>query len=202
MSTAAGGAEGSAEGSPAFGPGGELVEVVDENGAVVRVATRAEVRAGNLRHRCTYVAVVDGEDRLVVHQRADWKDVFPGYWDLCFGGVCGVGEEWDTSAARELAEEAGITGVVLRPLGPVTYDDATNHSVGRAYLVRWSGPVTCPDGEVVAVDRIPLADLGPWLTGRPVCPDSASVVAPLLMALGPDDLAVRRRPPRPPGGGS
>ncbi|MDH4076132.1 MAG: NUDIX domain-containing protein, partial [Acidimicrobiia bacterium] len=103
-------------------PGEELVEVVDEAGSVVRVATRTDVRAGNLRHRCTYIAVVDGDGRLVVHQRADWKDVYPGYWDLCFGGVCGVGEEWAESAARELAEEAGIAGAALRLLGPVAYD--------------------------------------------------------------------------------
>jgi len=165
------------------------VEVVDETGAVVRVASRAEIRAGNLRHRCTYIAVVDGDDRLVVHQRADWKDVYPGYWDLCFGGVCGVGERWEASAARELAEEAGITGAVLRPLGPVSYDADDGHIVGRVYLARWRGPVTCPDGEVVAVDRIPLADLGRWLAGRAVCPDSSAVVAPLLAVLGPDDLA-------------
>jgi 8-oxo-dGTP pyrophosphatase MutT (NUDIX family) len=164
------------------------VEVLDEAGAVVRVATRAEVRAGNLRHRCTYIAVVDGEGQLVVHQRADWKDVHPGYWDLCFGGVCGVGEAWEESAARELAEEAGITVAGLQLLGPVAYDADDGHIVGRAYLARWSGPVTCPDGEVVAVDRIPLVGLGPWLTGRPVCPDSAAVVAPLLTALDPDDL--------------
>jgi len=170
-------------------PGEELVEVVDEAGSVVRVATRTDVRAGNLRHRCTYIAVVDGDGRLVVHQRADWKDVYPGYWDLCFGGVCGVGEEWAESAARELAEEAGIAGAALRLLGPVAYDADDGHIVGRAYLAHWSGPVTCPDGEVVAVDRIPLADLDRWLAGRPVCPDSAAVVAPLLAALGPDGLA-------------
>lgn len=179
----------SAGAGPATGPAGELVEVVDEAGSVVRVATRAEVRAGNLRHRCTYIAVIDGDGRLVVHQRADWKDVYPGYWDLCFGGVCGVGETWEISAARELAEEAGITGASLRSLGPVSYDADDGHIVGWAYVARWRGPVTCPDGEVVAIDRIPLAALGRWLAGREVCPDSAAVVAPLLAALGPVDPA-------------
>ena len=169
------------------GPGSELVEVLDDAGAVVGVATRAEIRAGTLRHRCTYIAVIDGEGRLVVHQRADWKDVYPSYWDLCFGGVCGVGESWETSAARELAEEAGITGAALQPLGPVTYEADDGRIVGRVFLARWSGAVTCPDGEVVAVDRVPMADLDRWLASRPVCPDSVAVVAPLLLrALDPD----------------
>ena len=40
------------------GAGAELVEVVDESGAVVEVVTRAAMRARNLRHRSTFVVVV------------------------------------------------------------------------------------------------------------------------------------------------
>ena len=43
-----------------------------------------------------------------MHRRAEWKDVYPGYWDVCFGGVLGAGEAWDDAAHRELQEEAGI----------------------------------------------------------------------------------------------
>src|SRR5690606_5285189 len=82
----------------------EPVEVVDRNGTVVDVVDRARMRAKRLRHRCTYVAVVDAADRVVVHRRADWKDVWPGRWDIAFGGVVAVGETWDAAAARELAE--------------------------------------------------------------------------------------------------
>ncbi|MDG1088200.1 MAG: hypothetical protein P8P20_10715, partial [Acidimicrobiales bacterium] len=66
----------------------QLVEHVDEDGAVIEIVTRAEMRARTLRHRSVYVAVLDSDDRLLVHKRADWKDVFPGAWDLAFGGIC------------------------------------------------------------------------------------------------------------------
>lgn len=163
-------------------PADELVEVVDPTGRVLRLATRREVRDGTLWHRCTYVGVLTSAGELVVHQRADWKDVYPSYWDVCFGGVCGVGEDWETSARRELVEEAGISGVPLIDLGPVTYDADDGHLVGRVFVARHDGPLSCPDGEVVATDLIPLAEIDQWLHGRPVCPDSRQVALPLVRA--------------------
>ena len=68
-----------------------------------------------------YVVVLRPGDRVVVHQRAAWKDVAPSAWDLAFGGVCGVGEGWLESATRELAEEAGLTDVPLTDLGQGTW---------------------------------------------------------------------------------
>ena len=55
-------------------PGDEKVEVVDEHGTVLRVVSRAEMRAGNLRHRTTYVVVRTAAGEVVAHRRADDKD--------------------------------------------------------------------------------------------------------------------------------
>ncbi|MEM9134507.1 MAG: NUDIX domain-containing protein [Actinomycetota bacterium] len=163
-------------------PAAELVEWVDADGSVIDVVTRERVRAETLRHRCTYVAVLTTDDDLIVHQRADWKDVYPSYWDLAFGGITGVGEPWDEAARRELAEEAGVEGTELVPLGPVRYDADDGHIVGRVYLTRHDGPLSCPDGEVVATGRVPLAGIDRWLEGRRVCLDSLQLVLPLVRA--------------------
>ena len=159
---------------------GELVEVVDPDGTVLEVVTRQRLRAEKLRHRCTYVAVVTSDQQLVVHQRASWKDIYPSYWDVCFGGVCGVGEPWLVSAQRELAEEAGVTGQDLIDLGSVSYDAEDGHIVGRAYVVRYDGPLSCPDGEVVEVDTVPAVSIDAWAQGRSLCPDSQLLVLPLV----------------------
>ncbi|MEL7208271.1 MAG: NUDIX domain-containing protein [Actinomycetota bacterium] len=172
----------SADRPPPTDPGEELVEWVDVDGSVIDVVPRRRVRAEVLRHRCTYVVVLTGADELVVHQRADWKDVYPSYWDICFGGITGVGEQWEDAARRELAEEAGIEGTDLVPLGPVHYDAEDGRIVGRAFVTRHDGVLDCPDGEVVAVDRVPRAELAHWLQDRPVCPDSRQLVLPLLQA--------------------
>lgn len=162
----------------------ELVEEVDETGTVLRVVTRAEMRAGRLRHRCTYVVVIDDRNRVVVHQRAAWKDLWPSRWDLAFGGVAGVGEPWDDAAARELAEEAGVRAS-LQPLGvePSAYTDPDAALVGRVYLARHDGPFSFPDGEVAATERVPVAEVLAWVAARPHCPDSVALVADPLADL-------------------
>lgn len=160
----------------------ELVEHVGEDGSVIEVVTRAEMRARRLRHRCTYVVVIDSHDRVVVHRRAEWKDVYPGWWDLAFGGVCGVGEPWLESARRELAEEAGLIVGELIDLGPVEYGDENGSLLGWCYLALTDDEPVCDDGEVVEIGRVPRRDLADWADGRQVCLDSCSVVLPLVTA--------------------
>lgn len=164
------------------GPGDELVEVVDELGTVLDVVRRADMRARNLRHRAVFVAVVDA-GRVLVHQRAAWKDVFPGAWDLAFGGVLGVGEDWRSAARRELAEEAGVElpdAAALQRLGSGAYEDERVRLVAEVFSVRASGPFSFDDGEVVAVEWVGLAELDGWVAARQVVPDSVAIVLPLL----------------------
>ncbi len=180
-------------------PGEQLVDVIDEHGEVVEVVTRARMRAEALPHRTVFIAVLDREDRVIVHQRADWKDVWPSRWDVCFGGVVDAGEAWRDAAIRELAEEAGVvvSSSDLRYLwhgwfhaagpdggpdgGPAGGSDRELHELGHVFLVRHDGPFTCPDGEVQTVDRVPLIDLGTWLDDHDVVDDSLALVIPSLI---------------------
>jgi len=159
----------------------ELIALVDEADRVIEVVTRAEARArgASARHRACYVAVLTSADELVVHRRADWKDVYPGYWDVCFGGVLGADEGWDEAAHRELLEEAGVD-VPLALLGIASWEAPDARLNGRVYLGRSDGPFTCPDGEVVEVATVPLPELDAWLTDHDVCPDSVDLVVPRL----------------------
>lgn len=181
------------EGELAASAAAELVEVVDLAGTVERVVTRAEMRAGRLRHRCTYIVVIDSHERLVVHQRAAWKDVWPSRWDVAFGGVVGVGEDWGVAAIRELREEAGVEAG-LQELGGGAYDDHDVSVLGRVYLARHDGPFTFPDGEVQQADRVPIDEVEIWMQGRQLCPDSLSLAAVALAELahpgppGPDPV--------------
>ena len=167
----------------------EMVEVADERGVVERLATRAEMRAGNLRHRSVAVVVVTRAGEVVAHRRADWKDVWPGRWDVCFGGVVDVGEDWRDAARRELAEEAGVSvaETALRELGAGSFTDADVSAVSRIYAVTHDGPFHPADGEVAELVLVPLSDIDGWLAGRLLCPDTRALVLPLLRALGRPD---------------
>lgn len=167
----------------------QLVEHVDAQGTVLEIVTRAEMRERSLRHRSVYIAVLnddDGENRLLIHKRADWKDVYPGAWDLAFGGVCDVGESWADSATRELSEEAGVAGELI-DAGPVAYDAPGVALIGRLYVCRHSGPFAFNDGEVVDSRWLPLADLAEFVATNEVPEDSAIIVtaATLRAALPP-----------------
>ena len=159
----------------------ELVDLVDEDDRVVQVVTRAEMRARGAaaRHRACYVAVLTTRDELVVHRRADWKEVYPGYWDIAFGGVLAAGEPWDDAARRELAEEAGVDAEP-QLVAVSSWSAPDTNLNARVYLARSDGPFSCPDGEVVEVATIPLGELDAWREGRAVCPDSVDLVTPHL----------------------
>ncbi len=158
--------------------GDEPVEEVDGDGRVLGIVTRAEVRARRVRHRTVFVAVLDeAGERLLVHRRADWKDVWPGRWDLAFGGICGVAEDWRAAAVRELAEEAGLAAPLVE-LGSGAYEDDAVAEVARIFTARSDDEPTCPDGEVAEVAWVPRRDLRTWVAGRPVCPDSVALVLP------------------------
>ena len=164
-------------------PAEQLVEEVDASGRVLRVVTRAVMRAERLRHRCTYIGVVstDGSS-LLVHQRSFDKDVFPGWWDVVAGGVCAVGEPWDVSAERELAEELGVTGVPLVDVGGGSWSGGGVSVVGRAFVARSDGPFTFADGEVIQARFMTWAEVDALVASADVCPDSVELALPLVRA--------------------
>jgi 8-oxo-dGTP pyrophosphatase MutT (NUDIX family) len=164
-------------------PAAEPVEIVDPDGRVERVVTRAEMRAGNLRHRATYIVVRNAGGDVLVHQRAPWKDIWPSRWDVAFGGICDVGEAWAAAAARELAEESGLVAE-LTDRGPVRFENDATRVVGRVFVAVADDPATAtrfPDGEVVDHGWVPAAQLAIWAAAHELCDDSAAVVLPLLV---------------------
>jgi isopentenyldiphosphate isomerase len=161
-------------------PGDELVDVVDEDDRVVATVARGQMRARRLRHRCVFIVVRRSDGRLLVHQRSAAKDLWPSAWDVAVGGVVAAGEAWDDAAARELAEEVGIDGVVPRFVRAGGYSDADVDELARVYTVTWDGPIRFVDGEVVAAAWLGPDELATWRASRPFCPDSLVLAGDLL----------------------
>lgn len=157
------------------------MSLVDEHGAVVGRAPRARMRRDNLRHAATAVLVRRTDGRIYVHRRSDRKDWCPGCHDAAAGGVVVEGEQPEESARRELAEELGITGVPLRPLGTSLHEDDTVRVFEHCFEVTYDGVVTHSDGEVAWGTWMTLPELGDLLADEawPFVPDTRALLTRL-----------------------
>ena len=88
----------------------ELFDVVDSEDRVIGQATRGEVHAKGLLHRSVHIWVFNSRGDLFLQKRAMTKDENPGYWDSSAAGHVNTGEDYRTTAHRELMEELGISG--------------------------------------------------------------------------------------------
>jgi 8-oxo-dGTP pyrophosphatase MutT (NUDIX family) len=160
-----------------------LYDPGDDAGRVVGVTSRRRVRRENLPHAATAVLLRRPDGRLLVHRRADTKDVWPGLHDCAAGGVVLAGESPDEAAARELSEELGVTGVPLRPRLRTWYRDDVTHYLAHVYEASWDGGVIFADGEVAEAWWEPEAMLRERLAdpGWPFVPDTRQF---LLMLSG------------------
>jgi len=159
--------------------GDEIVEVLDDAGAVTGVAPRTRVWAENLWHRTAYVVVRSGYGAVLVHRRALTKTLEPGVWDLGFGGACEVGEDWAAAAARELFEEAGIR-TPLRELGPYRWDGEDSREVGVLFETVSDGPFAHPPDEVATSRLVRLDELAAFCAGHRVLESALGLVLPHL----------------------
>lgn len=152
-------------------------------GRVVGTAPRSRMRAENLPHAAVKILVRDADGRVYVHRRTETKDLFPGLDDLWVGGVITTGEEPDSAAVRELSEELGLRGCVLRPLDRHWYTDTRTNFLAYTYETvhdpERHGPIVHQEAEV--------AD-GWWMTwdeltarlaepGSPFAPDGSELLA-------------------------
>lgn len=175
------------------GAGDELVEWVDEDEQVIEVVSRARMRAENLRHRSSAVVVLTTDGRLLVHRRSDTKDLRPGWWDVCAGGVVGVGETYEAAARRELAEEVGLDDATIELLGPGRWDDVDSIEMSRIYLTVHDGPYVAVDGEVAELRLVTREQLRDLLRREHFLPSCRGMILPLVPGFA--DLADTPHPP-------
>jgi len=160
------------------GPRDEPVEHVDTDGRVIGIVPRSRMRRDNLRHRSASVIVTNSRGDLLVHRRADDKDVFPGWWDIAAGGVVGVGETYAEAAVRELAEELGITAVDLEFVASGHHDDEHAREVCHVFRVVHDGPLRFDDGEITEARFVTPPELAELLAHERFLPGSLRMIGP------------------------
>lgn len=145
----------------------ELFDVVDEQDVVLRRASRAEVHAQGLIHRAVHILVFNKNRDCILQKRSMLKDRQPGVWDSSAAGHVDAGEDYETTARRELEEELGIADAPLIALGKLPPSPATGMEHVALYAARYDGRVRFPAAEISAVLPFPVDLIDAWIARRP-----------------------------------
>ena len=95
----------------------ELFPIVDEQGNILRAATRGECHNGSkLLHPVVHLHVFNSAGQLYLQRRPAWKDIQPGKWDTAVGGHVDLGESVEQALRREAREELGISDFTPQPV--------------------------------------------------------------------------------------
>ena len=86
----------------------EIFDIVNERDEVIGQRPRREVHQLGLWHRAVHILVFNARGEVFLQKRSMLKDTAKGKWDSSTSGHVDSGEDYDTSAVRELGEEIGL----------------------------------------------------------------------------------------------
>ncbi|MGI9328284.1 MAG: NUDIX hydrolase [Pseudomonadales bacterium] len=100
----------------------EPFEVFSASGEPLGIEPRGKVHRLGLWHRSSHVFLFDQQQRLLLQQRSQEKDLYPGAWDYSVGEHLQPGETYLAAALRGMQEEMGITleALAMESLGAPT----------------------------------------------------------------------------------
>lgn len=152
----------------------EQFEVVDDKGRPAGLVPRHRVHAEGWWHRAVHVWIFDSAGRVLLQRRSPDKDVNPDRWDVSCGEHLQPGESYWDAAHRGLAEELGIDGVALEPLGgerAVAFDwpelGIHDYECQQAYRGITDATLTAEPAEIAELHWLAPAELLAWLAAEP-----------------------------------
>ena len=163
----------------------EQVVWVDRDDRVVGALPRHELRERSLIGRGTFILLFNSAGELCVHQRTLSKALYPGFWDVAAGGMVGVDESYADSAARELEEELGVSGVALTAHERFYFEGEENHLWCAVFSAVWDGPLQVQPEEVQCASFMTVDQALHLSQTQPYCPDSLAALKRYLAQIKP-----------------
>lgn len=164
-----------------YNPAEELVLIVDKDNQAIGSCTRKEMREKTLTHRATFVFVVNPEGKLYVQKRTTTKDVFPGFYDVCTGGVVAANDPSILdSARRELQEEIGINPENIEFCFYHLYQDAGTSIWCACFLTYWEGELILQPEEVQWIELMSIDEIFTRSQTENFCPDALVLLRMLV----------------------
>lgn len=165
------------------------IQIVDKNGKFLGLATDPkEARRKSQIRLISRVNLVNGKGQYLLQKRAEHMDAWPGCWDHSGAGHVDAGETPEEAAYRELAEEIGVTNVVLTHQRELYHDNSpeADGSVNRMYSHIYTGlfngnikSLRLDPDEVSEVRWFSVAEINHMINENP-----ASVTDGILVSFG------------------
>ena len=120
----------------------ETFPVVDEEGNILRAASRGECHNGSkLLHPVVHLHVFNSRNELYLQKRPDWKDIQPGKWDTSVGGHVDLGESVSMALRREAREELGISDFTPTELSHYVFESDREKELVFSYRTTYDQPI-------------------------------------------------------------
>jgi 16S rRNA (adenine1518-N6/adenine1519-N6)-dimethyltransferase len=145
---------------------GEIFDVVDENDRVTHQTSRFNVHAHKLRHRAVHVFVFNARGDLFLQKRSRWKDKCPSVWDSSAAGHVNAGDDYATTAPREIREELGVEAE-LEEFAALAASESTGWEFVRLYRAQHEGPFRLPPAEIESGAFFTPEQIARWIAARP-----------------------------------
>ncbi|KAL0031069.1 hypothetical protein WJX77_002321 [Trebouxia sp. C0004] len=158
----------------------EKVAIVDENNTLIGSSTRGQMRAENLIHRCSFIAIFNSQGKLYVQKRVSFKETYPSFYDPAPGGVVGANESYEESAEREIEEEMGVRNVQLQKCFDFYHTDDISRVWGRLFSCTYDGTFRLDPEEVESGDFMSVKEVKELMSSGKVPPDSTACMEKYL----------------------
>lgn len=134
-----------------------LWHVSDDDVPLGRIE-RTRAHAEQITHRSGIVFLLDTDANVYLTRRAATKRIFPACHDSSASFHVAYGESYAEAAAREAAEELGVTGP-LQLLGRFCHHDPPEHQWVAVFVMTYEGgpialdPTEASSGAFLALDE-------------------------------------------------
>lgn len=137
----------------------ELFDLVDLQDRVIGQVRRGDAhRDPGLLHRSVQILVFASDGRVLLQRRSQAKDLFPGFYCASASGHVMSGDNYVTTAAREIVEELGVA-VPLHFIGKALVRSQPETEWTALFLARCDGPFQFSPAETDGGAFFTLAEL-------------------------------------------
>ncbi|HWD94704.1 MAG TPA: NUDIX domain-containing protein [Verrucomicrobiae bacterium] len=146
----------------------DIFDVVDERDEVIGRKPRSEVHRLGLLHRAVHVLVFNARGQIFLQKRSMKKDRQPGLWDSSASGHVDSGEDYDTTAVREVGEEIGLRlSHAPKRLFKIDAREETDQEFVWVYRCESEGPFELNREEIDRGGWFSKDEVSRWMAERP-----------------------------------